>query len=74
MTQAGDPVGEVDLVGGLELVLLELVHDPERHARHFFGRQTLAVFEGNQRPIDAEHRGQAGLEMHVRRPAATGNL
>src|SRR5712692_9985168 len=59
-------ISQVHLVGSFELVLLELVHDAEGHARDFLRRKTLAVLQRNQRTIDAEHRREARLEMDIR--------
>ena len=67
--QAGHPVGQVDLVALLELLLLELIHDPEGHARDLFGGQPLAVLQGHQLAVDPEHRGKAGLQVDVGRAA-----
>ena len=63
--EAGDAVGEVDLVGLLELLLLVVVHDPERHPRDLLGRQAAGVLQRDERAVDAEHRRQAGLEVDV---------
>src|SRR5262249_975616 len=67
-------VGEVHLVRGLELLLLKLVHDSERHPSHLLGRKTLTVLERNQSPVYPEHRGKAGLQVNVGRCASKRNL
>src|SRR5262249_34833856 len=72
--QSGHAVGQVDLVAVLEPLALVLVHDPEGHARHLLGWEALAVLQGDQRAIHPEHRGKAGLEVDVARPAAERDL
>ena len=73
-TQAGHPVGEVDLVGGLELVLLELVHDPERHAGDLFGGKPLPILQRHQAAVDSEHRRKTGLQVDVGSAPAQSDL
>jgi len=64
-SQARHAIGEVDLVGALEPLLLEIVHDPEHHSGDFLGRQSLPIFQGNQRAVDPEDRRKPGFEVDV---------
>ena len=72
--EAGDAVGEVALAGVVELLLLARAHDPVGHLLHLLGRQALAVLQRHQRAVHAEHRGQARLQMDVRRAALERDL
>ena len=41
----------------VEALLLNRVHDPERHLLDRVGREPLAALERNERAVDPEHRG-----------------
>ena len=72
--QPGNAVGEVELVLRLELLLLVVVHDPERHPRDLLRGKAAGVLEGDQRAVDAEHRRESRLEVDVGRPASQRDL
>ena len=63
--EARHAVRQVELVLRLELFLLVVVHDAERHPRDLLGRQPARVLQRNQRSVDAKHRRQAGLEVDI---------
>ena len=72
--QAGNAVGEIELVLRLELFLLVVVHDAERHPRDLFRRKAACIFEGHQVSVDAEHRRQTRFEVDVGGAAAQRHL
>ena len=72
--EAGHAGREVQLVLGLELFFLVVVHDAERHPRDLLGRKAAGILERHQRAVDAEHRREAGLEVDVGRSASQRDL
>jgi hypothetical protein len=72
--EPGDAVGEVDFARVVEALLLDRVHDPERHLLDVLGREPLAALERHERAVDAEHRRQSRLQVDVRGPALEGDL
>ena len=72
--QTRNAVRQVELVLRLELLLLVIVHDAERHPRDLLGRKAARVLERHQVAVDAEHRRQASLEVDIGGAAAQRHL
>ena len=64
----GRAVREVDVEVGLEVRALPVVHHVHRELRDGLARQRGDVANGSQVALDAEDRGQPGLQMHVGSP------
>ena len=72
--QPGHGVGDVDLQVVLELLLLAVAHDGERHGDGVLLHEPLGLDERDQLAVDAQHGVGPHLEMEVRRLALRSDL
>ena len=63
--QAGHRVGDVDLEVVLELLLLAVAHDGERHGDGVLLHEALGLHQGDQLAVDAEHGVRPHLQVEV---------
>src|SRR4029077_2463027 len=72
--EAGHGVGDVDLQVVLELLLLAVAHDGERHGDGVLLHEPLGLDERDQLAVDAEHGMRTHLQVQVRRLALRSDL